>query len=123
MLNKNIILLIAGITLLFVSCTDRGLKEDAQKISDAMCKNISVMNDLRKANPMDTVLVQKLQNEAKDQRIEMTILYQEFNQKYGEKTKDEKFNKKFAKELRKAMLKCPNLSPEDKAQFEKELEE
>ena len=51
----------------------------------------------------------------------MGILYKEFGEKYGEKTKNTDFNKKFAQELRRAMLNCPYLSKEDRDQFEKEL--
>jgi len=51
----------------------------------------------------------------------MTIVYKEFSDKYGEKTKDQKFNKKFNRELRKALLDCPSLSKKDRDLFEQEL--
>jgi len=98
------------------------MKQDAKNIADAMCKNIEAMNKLKAANPGDSAIVKKLQMEAKQVQIEMTIVYQEFKDKYKEKVNEEKFNKEFAKELRKSMLDCPHLSAKDKEQFQKEME-
>ncbi len=100
---------------------NKELKKDAQDIADVMCKNIDIMNRVRTANPADSVQVAKLQQEAKQVQIEMTIVYQEFKAKNKNKLTDDKFNKDFARELRKAMLECPHLSKEDREVFEKEL--
>jgi hypothetical protein len=99
------------------------LKESAKQIGDAMCRNIDAMNKIRAANPNDTATINKLQGDAKKVQIEMTILYQEFKKKYGEKANDKEFNKEFSNELRKAMLNCPSLSKEDREQFMKDLDE
>lgn len=100
---------------------NKELKKDAKDIADVMCKNIDVMNKVRAANPADTAQVAKLQQEAKQVQIEMTIVYQEFKAKNKNKLADDKFNKEFNQELRKAMLECPHLSKEDREVFEKEL--
>ena len=121
---KNLLFLgFIGIVLLFSGCGNKGLKEDAIKIGDAMCRNIEIMNKLRAANPSDSANLEKLHSQQHQLQIEMTILYKEFGDKYKEKTKDQKFNKDFARELRKAMLDCPSLSKEDREQFEKDLKE
>ncbi len=106
------------------SCGNKyDLKEDAGKIGTAMCKSINIMNQLKAANPQDSDLVWKLRQDAKNTQIEMTILYQEFNTKWGDKTKKEDFTKAFGQELRKAMLNCKSLSKEDRENFMKELKE
>jgi hypothetical protein len=99
------------------------LKEDTAKISDAMCRSIDVMNQLKNANPDDSILVTKLRQDAGNIQSEMTLLYEEFNKKWGDKTKKEDFTKAFGKELRKAMLDCKSLSKEDRENFQKEIEE
>ncbi len=107
---------------IFTSCGDSKLKKDTQPIADAMCRNIEAMNKLRNVNPADSTAIVQLQENARQVQIEMTVVYNEFKEKYKDKLNDEKFNKKFAKELRKAMLDCPYLSKEDRANFEKETE-
>ena len=114
---------ILGVVLFFSSCENRELKEDAAKIGDAMCRNIEIMNKMKAANPADSAVMQKLRSQAHQLQIEMTIVYKEFSDKYGDKTKDLKFNKKFNRELRKAMLDCPSLSKKDREMFEQELKE
>ncbi len=109
--------------LILSSCGNAELKKDADTTADAMCRSIGAANELRKANPMDTANVIILQANLKKVTTEMTILNEEFKQKYGKKAQDASFNKKFAQLLRKAMLNCPNLSKEDKEQFEKEVNE
>jgi len=118
--NTFFFLIIPGIIFLS-GCGNKELKKDAKDIADVMCKNIEVMNKLRGADPSDTVQVGKLQKEAKQVQIEMTIVYQEFKAKYKNKLQDDKFNKDFAKELKKSMLDCPHLSAKDREAFEKEL--
>ena len=122
-LKKNFLPAFIGVVLLFSGCGNRELKEDAAKIGDAMCRNIEIMNKMKAANPTDSVTMQKLRSQAHQLQIEMTIVYKEFNDKYGEKVKDQKFTKKFNRELRKAMLDCPSLSKKDRELFEQELTE
>jgi len=115
-------LLITASVFTLVGCSgNKELKKDAKGIADIMCKNIDVMNKLRAADPADSVQLMKLQQDAKQVQIEMTIVYQEFKEKNKNKLEDEKFNKNFARELRKSMLECPHLSAKDREAFEKEL--
>ena len=116
-----VFLIISG-SLIFAGCKGDGLKKDAQIYGDAMCRNIEISGKLRIANPNDTAAISKLQMEAKKIQTEMTILFSEFRQKWGEKAKDKEFAKKYSYELRKAMLNCPYLSKEDREQFQKDLE-
>ncbi|MEI7981033.1 MAG: hypothetical protein WCI71_05240 [Bacteroidota bacterium] len=118
------VLVIAG-TLLLSACGggNKELKQDAANIGDAMCRSIETMNKLKAADPGDSALVRKLQKESHNVQTEMTILYDEFKKKYGEKVKSEKFNKEFARYLRESMLNCKALSKEDRAAFEKQLAE
>jgi len=112
-----------AVVFLFLSCGSSELQKDTEQIADAMCRNIEVMNKLRSTNPNDSVAVMKLQQEVKKLQIEMTVVYDEFKKKYSDRINDDKFNKEFAQKLRKSMLDCPHLSKEDRANFEKELEE
>jgi uncharacterized protein (DUF1800 family) len=114
-------LILLGAVIALASCGgNKELKKDAKNIAVAMCRNIETMNKLRAANPADSAKIKDLRSKEKDAEVEMTILYQEFKAKYKEKVSDPKFSKEFAMELRKAMLDCPYLSREDRANFEKE---
>jgi len=125
-MNRIFIYLTGLIVIIFIltGCGEASaeLKKDTKNIADVMCKNIEAMNKLRAANQNDSLQLAKLQMEAKQVQIEMTILYQEFKDKYKKKITDEKFKKSFAKELRQAMIDCPYLSAKDREQFEKETE-
>ena len=114
---------ILGVVLLFSGCGNRELKKDAARIGDAMCRNIEILNKMKAANPADSVTMKSLRSQSNQLQNEMTIVYREFNEKYGEKVKDQKFTKKFNRELRKAMLDCPSLSKKDRELFEQELTE
>ena len=119
--SKLFLVLMVSFIVVLAGCGNREMKKDAEKIGDAMCRNIEVMNKMKSANPADSVTMKKLREQAHLLQIEMTIVYKEFGDKYGEKTKDPKFNKKFNIELRKAMLNCPSLSKQDREMFEKDL--
>ena len=109
--------------IIFSGCKSNELKKDTDQIGDAMCRNIEVMSKLRAANPNDTATINKLQADVKKIQNEMTILYQEFKQKYGDKVQDKEFNKKFSSELRRTMIdNCQSLSKQDRDQFKKDLE-
>lgn len=112
-----------AMTVVFSGCRNQGLKEDAAKIGDVMCRNIEVLNKLKGADPADSSTLAKLQLQVQQVQAEMTTVYKEFGEKYRSKTKDPKFNKEFNRELRKAMLDCPSLSKKDRELFEKDLEE
>jgi len=113
--------MLAAAIMLLASCGSHNLKKDAQKIADAMCRNLEVMNKLRTINPNDTLGTRALQDEDKALQDEMQKLYKDFREKYGEKTKDPEFSKSFSRELRKAMMNCEYLSKEDREQLEKEI--
>ena len=84
-----------------------------------MCKSLEAMENLKMADPADSLQVLKLQADYKKVETEMTILYQEFRTKYGEKVKSKEFNEEFRKYLNESMLDCKSLSKEDRAAFEK----
>jgi hypothetical protein len=112
--------LIAGI-LGISGCTseNKELKREAKKIAEVMCKSLDAMKSLKCADPADSLLVQKLQLEYKNVETEMTVLYQEFRTKYGDKVTSKQFNEEFRKYLNEAMLDCKSLSKEDRENFEK----
>jgi hypothetical protein len=119
-----LITMLTGSLMILSGCGKKyDLKEDATKIGDAMCKSIEVMNQLKAANPDDSVLVMKLRSDESKIQADMAVLYEEFNKKWGDKTKKEDFTKEFGRELRKAMLDCKSLSREDRENFMKEIGE
>lgn len=122
-IRTALLLVIFSGLLVFAGCKGGDLKQDAEQIGDLMCRNIEIAGKLRKINLNDTASANNLQKESENLQSEMTALYQEFRQKWGEKAKDKEFNKRFTTELRKAMLNCPHLSKEDREQFQKDLAE
>lgn len=116
------ILLIAVIIVISGCGNNKELKKDVTNIADAMCKITGVMHKIRAADPADSVLMADLKMEEKKWEIEMTILNQEFQQKYKSKLSDKKFQKEYAREIRKAIINCPNLSKEDRERYEKEID-
>jgi hypothetical protein len=120
-LKKRGLLLLVPAILFLVACGTHNLKKDAQKIADAMCRNLEIINKLQTINPNDTLGARALHDEDKALQDEMQKLYKDFREKYGEKTKDPEFSKSFSRELRKAMLNCDYLSKEDRLQLEKEI--
>jgi hypothetical protein len=112
-----------ALSFLFTGCGGNGLKKDAAKFGDLMCRNIEVMSKLRIVDPKDTAAAKKLQSQSEALQKEMEEANKAFNKKYGEQVKSPEFSKKFSRELRKAMLDCPYLSKQDKAQFEKDISE
>jgi hypothetical protein len=114
-------LLVAGI-LAFSGCKNSSLKADIAPIADCMCRNIEIMNKLKKADPLDTATVNGLQRKAVALQEEMQKINKAFNEKYKDKAREEQFTKQFSIELRKAMIQCPSLSKEDREQFQKDLD-
>jgi len=120
-LLQRFILLSALIAL--SSCGgNAGLKKDAKKIADAMCKNIEAMSLLKAANPSDSAKIMDLRAKGRQAEAEMSVLYKDFRNKYKDRMSDKKFSDEFAKDLRQAMLDCKYLSKEDRANFEKEID-
>ncbi len=101
---------------------NRELRADAEKIAAIMCKSLETMKALKSASPHDTVRLVTLQAEVEKTQAEMSMLYDDFHKKYGEKAKTEEFGKEFRQYLNEAMLDCKSLSKEDRALFEKDLE-
>lgn len=98
---------------------NKELKKEAKGIADVMCRSMEAMKNLRAADPADSIMIHKLQQEYARVESEMTILYEDFRTKYGEKTTSKEFSKQFRKYLNEAMLDCKSLSKEDRASFEK----
>jgi len=114
------------VTLLFVisGCGhNQELKKDVTAFADAVCKYNGVMNKLKAAvEAEDSVAIAKLQLEENQCQTEMNLLNQNFQEKYKSRLSDTTFRKEYSKEIRKAILKCPNLSKEDRERFEKETD-
>jgi len=105
-------------------CGSDNLDKDVAPIADAMCRYIDIQNNLQKAiNANDTVNIQKYSDDQHKLTIEMTIMNNEFQEKYGDLVKDQEFGKKFKKAMNKAMIDCPSLSDEDRAKMQAELNE
>ena|ERR1039457_6013856 len=121
---KKLLLFTALSGIIIISgCKSHELKKDTDQIADAMCRNIEVMYKLKAARSDDTATINKLQADVNKIQDEMTNLYKEFKQKYGDKYNDKEFNKQFSTELRRNMIEnCQILSKEDKEQFQKDLE-
>ncbi len=105
-------------------CGINQLKEDVAPLADAMCQFIEIRNNLKAATESaDSVGMHKYEAEMHKMTIEITILNQEFQEKYGDKIKDKEFGKKFKREMNKAMIECPYLSAEDRDKMEAEINE
>ena len=115
------ILILSAVVMAFSSCNreNKELQKDAKNIAVAMCRNIETMQNLKTANPADSVKISQLRAKEKDAEVEMTILYQEFKTKYGDKVKTKEFSEEFRKYLSESMLDCKSLSKEDRDAFEK----
>ena len=97
------------------------LKNDAKIIAEAMCKNLEAMKNLKSADPADSVLVNRLRLEHQKIQAEMTMLYQKFRTKYGDKATTKEFNAEFRKYLDESMLDCKSLTKEERETFERGL--
>jgi hypothetical protein len=108
----------------FTGCGGRSkeIQKDAKTFADAMCRSIDVMRQTRAANPADSALIKKLQQDQMNIKAEMMQLHADFKKKYGNEAEAPDFNKQYRKYLSDAMLECKFLSKEDRALFEKQLE-
>ena len=116
-----LILLITFLTVISGCGHNKELKKDVATIADGMCKITGVMNKLRAADPGDSSAIVSLQLEEKQCQEEMAILNQKFQEKYRSRLSDTTFRKEYSREIRRAILKCPHLSKEDRERFEKEI--
>ena len=98
---------------------NKELKKDTKEIATVMCKSLEAMKNLKMADPADSLLVKKLQGEYKNIQKEMTIIYQKFKTKYGDKATTKEFSEEFRKYLSESILDCKSLSKEDRESFEK----
>lgn len=104
------------------SCADETLKKDVAPLAEAMCRFIEVENNLRNAIAVgDSMKMVRYEDEKHQMTIEITILNQEFQAKYGKQISDQEFGKKFRMEMNKAMIDCPHLSVKDRDRMEAEL--
>ena len=103
---------------------NKELKESVQPIADEMCKFIDIQNQLKMAVEMsDSARIDSLSDIRYKIQIEMTVLNEEFNAKYKDKTNDEKFLKEYKKLMNEALLECPHLSEQDRKMMEKGMGE
>jgi hypothetical protein len=122
-INAGLYILLVTVILVISGCGEnKELKKDVTNIADAMCRITGAMHKVRAADPSDSVEFAKLQSEVKQCQIEMTILNQEFQQKYKSKLGDKKFQKEYSREIRKAIINCQYLSKEDRERYEKEID-
>jgi PBP1b-binding outer membrane lipoprotein LpoB len=110
--------------LMFYGCSgNKELKENVQPIADAMCTFINIQNQLKIAvEANDSARIDSLSVMRHQVQIEMTVLNEEFNAKYGNKNNDEKFLKEYKKVMNDALLECPHLSKEDRDMMEKGMD-
>ncbi|MFH1295968.1 MAG: hypothetical protein ABIJ04_01695 [Bacteroidota bacterium] len=105
-------------------CGNNELDQDVGPLADAMCKFIEIQNNLKGAiEANDSLNIQKYGAEKHKMTIEITILNQEFQEKYGDLVTDQEFGKKFKKSMNKVLIDCPHISPEDREKMETELKE
>jgi hypothetical protein len=103
---------------------NKELKEKVQPIADAMCKFIDIQNQLKTAvEANDSVHIDSLTNIRHQIQIEMTVLNEEFNTTFKDKTNDEKFLGEYKKLMNDALLECPHLTKEDREMMEKGMGE
>lgn len=120
--------IIALLTIVIIGFTGCGgsdeLDKDVAPLAEAMCKFIEIQNNLRAAiDSNDSVNIQKYSTEKQKMTTELTILNDEFQEKYGDLVKDQEFGKKFKKAMNKNMIDCQALSTEDRDKMEAELKE
>jgi len=120
---KWLALLFFAVSLL-PACSSDKLKQDVAPLADAMCQYIGIQNDLRAAiEANDSVAIQQYSTAKNKMTVEITVLNQEFQEKYGDLVKDQEFGKKFKRAMNEAMIDCPHLSAEDRDRMEEELKQ
>ena len=120
----KIVALLAIALIGFTGCGSNELDKDVAPLADAMCKFIEIQNNLRAAiEANDSLNIQKYSADKHKMTIEITVLNNEFQEKYGDLVKDQEFGKKFKKAMNKGMIDCPALSAEDRDKMEAELKE
>jgi hypothetical protein len=115
--------MIAGAMILAACKGNEDLKEEVRPVADAMCKFIDVENQMKTAaKASDSAAIDSLGKIRHEVQIEMTVLNQEFNKKFGDKFRDEKWIKNYKKAMNEALLECPHLSVQDREMMEKGME-
>lgn len=123
-IRLQVILLLSFLLVGFFGCKNRELANDITPIAESMCRFIEVQNSLKIAmEANDSVAIHNFVTERNKIQVEMTILNQEFKDKYGEKVSDPEFGKKFKREMNKALLECPHISDIDREKMKTEIKE
>lgn len=123
MILKRLILTSIFLTGL-ISCQNDTLTKDVAPLADAMCRFIEIQNNLKDATvAQDSLLMHRYATDKHKMTVELTILNQEFKEKYGDLVADPEFGKRFRREMNRAMIDCPHLSTEDRERMEAELKE
>ena len=123
-INPGLPILLVTFLIVISGCGyNKELKKDVTAFAEAVCKYNGVMNKLKVAvESEDSAAIAKLQLEENQCQTEMNLLNRNFQEKYKSKLSDTTFRKEYSREIRKAILKCPNLSKEDRERFEKEID-
>ena len=123
-INPGLPILLVTFLIVISGCGyNKELKKDVTAFAEAVCKYNGVMNKLKVAvESEDSAAITKLQLEENQCQTEMNLLNRNFQEKYKSKLSDTTFRKEYSREIRKAILKCPNLSKEDRERFEKEID-
>lgn len=120
----NIIFSIFSVLIIGLSsCTreNNELRQEANRMGDAMCRSVEAMNNLRNANPADTASINKYQEEHRKIQEEMAKLHEEFNKKFAKQAENPGFRKQFSRYLSEAMVECRHLSKDERENFRKQI--
>lgn len=121
-IKEKMIALLVTLLIGFSGCGSNELDKDVAPLADAMCKFIEMQNNLKAAvEANDSLKIQRYSADKHKMTVEITILNNEFQEKYGDLVKDQEFGKKFKKAMNKAMIDCAALSAEDRDRMEAEL--
>jgi hypothetical protein len=100
--------------LLFSGCGGDPVKEDLQPLTDAMCRMLEAgKNILTARHAGDYNEAHKFKTEQLKIEAEITVLNQEFREKYREQIDDEEFKTKVRTTINKLLEDCPFLSAAD----------
>ena len=103
---------------------NKELKDKVEPIADAMCRYIEVENQRQAAMTAgDAFRIDSLETVRDQLQMEMTVLNEEFQEKFGDRNDDEKFLRKYKKLMNEALLACPHLSKQDRERLQKSAEE
>jgi hypothetical protein len=107
------------ISILFPGCMSDPVEKDLKPIAGAMCRMIEAEKNVvlaRKAN--DQSMAHKYRTEQLKIEAEITVINQEFREKYREQIDDEEFKRKVREYINKLLEDCPCISTADSIPFD-----